>query len=104
MVLAADAGAALIADDTDGGNGGITIFGGAFEDTVARAGTGGASGAGLTTMGGRGGNYADPARAIQDDGGWHPAPAGPAVAHSTWQPQLQQTRDDGKSGQVCSGS
>ncbi len=72
MVLAADAGAALIADDANGGNGGITIFGGAFEDTVARAGTGGASGAGLTTMGGRGSNYADLARAILDNDSRHP--------------------------------
>ena len=43
-----------------------------FEDMVARAGMGGASGAGLTTMGGRGGNYADPARAILDDDSRHP--------------------------------
>ena len=71
-VFAADAGAAFIADDTDGGDGGVTIIGGAFEDTVARAETGGASGALLTTMGGRGGNYADPARAILDDDSRHP--------------------------------
>ncbi len=31
LVLAADAGATLIADDVDDGDGGITIFGGAFE-------------------------------------------------------------------------
>jgi hypothetical protein len=59
-------------DDANGGDDGITIFGGMFEDMVARAGTGGASGAGLTTMGGRGGNYADPARAILDDDSRHP--------------------------------
>ena len=49
MVLAAGAEAALIADDADGGDSSVTIFGGAFEDMVARAGTGGASGAGLMT-------------------------------------------------------
>ncbi len=46
MVLAADAGAALIADDADDGDGGVIIFGGAFKDTVARAGTAGARGGG----------------------------------------------------------
>jgi hypothetical protein len=48
------------------------IFGGMFEDMVTRAGMGGASGAGLTTMGGRGGNYADPVRAILDNVSRHP--------------------------------
>ena len=104
LVLTADSAPALIADNANGGDGRIIVFGGAFEDGVARAMTAGASGAGTMIMGDGGSNYADPARAIQDDGGWHPAPAGPAVAHSTWQPQLQQTRDDGKSGQVCGGS
>ena len=42
-----------------------------LEDTVVRAGTGGATGAGLTTMGGRGGNYADPARAILNNDSHH---------------------------------
>ncbi len=72
VLAAADAGAALIADDADCGDGGVTIFGGAFEDMVTRSRTGGTSGAGLTTMGGRGGNYADPARAILDDDSRHP--------------------------------
>ena len=72
LVLTADAGAALIADNANGGDGGVTIFGGAFEDKVVRAGMGGTSGAGLTTMGGRGGNYADPVRAILDDNSCHP--------------------------------
>jgi len=49
LVLAADDGATLIADDANGGDMGVTIFSGVFEDTVARAGTGGTSGAGLTT-------------------------------------------------------
>jgi len=71
VLAAADAGAALIADDADCGDGGVTIFGGAFEDMVTRSRTGGTSGAGLTTMGGRGGNYADPARAILDDNSGH---------------------------------
>ena len=35
--------AALIADDANGGDGGVAVVGGAFEDAVARAGT--------TTMG-----------------------------------------------------
>jgi hypothetical protein len=30
--------AALIADDADGGNGGVAVFGSAIEDAVARAG------------------------------------------------------------------
>ena len=38
--------AALIADDADGGDGGIAVVGGAIEDVVARA--------GMTTMGGGG--------------------------------------------------
>ena len=29
----------LIADDADGGDGGVAVVGGAFEDAVARAGT-----------------------------------------------------------------
>ena len=72
MVLATGAEATLIADDADGGNGGVTIFGGAFKDMVARAGTGGASGTGLMTMSGRGGNYADLARAILNNSSRHP--------------------------------
>ncbi len=35
LVLAADAAAALISDDVDGGAGGGTIFSGVFEDVVA---------------------------------------------------------------------
>ena len=31
--------AVLIADDADGGDGGVAVVGGAFEDAVARAGT-----------------------------------------------------------------
>ena len=39
LVLAADSATALIGDeDANGGDGGITIFGSAFEDAVARAG------------------------------------------------------------------
>jgi hypothetical protein len=38
LVLTADSAPALIGDDTNGGDGGITIFGSAFEDAVARAG------------------------------------------------------------------
>ncbi len=57
MVLTADAVAALISDDVDGGNSGGTIFGGAFEDVVARAGTAGASEAGTMTICGGGSNY-----------------------------------------------
>ncbi len=57
MVLAADAAAALSLDDSDGGDGGGTVFGGAFEDAVARVGTVGASGVGTMTMCGGGGNY-----------------------------------------------
>jgi len=104
LVLTADSAPTLIADNANGGNGRIIIFGGAFEDAVARATTAGASGVGTTTMGGGGVNYADPAMTIQDDGGRHLAPAGPIVAHSTRQPRLHQTRDDGKSRQVCGDS
>ena len=57
MVLTADVVAALISDDVDGGNGGGIIFGGAFEDVVARAGTAGASEAGTMTICGGGSNY-----------------------------------------------
>ncbi len=39
------------------GDGGDTVFGGAFEDAVARVGTAGASGVGTMTMCGGGGNY-----------------------------------------------
>ncbi len=56
MVLAADAAAVLSLDDSDGGNGGGTVFGGAFEDAVARVGTAGAIGVGTMTMCGSGGN------------------------------------------------
>ena len=90
FVLTDDSAPTLIADNANGGDGGITVFGDAFEDTVARTGTAGASGAGTT-------NYADPARAILDNNGRHLAPAGSAVAHSTRQPQLQQTRGNGES-------
>ena len=38
LVLTADSAPALIGDDTNGGDGGITIFGSAFEDAVTRAG------------------------------------------------------------------
>ena len=38
LVLAADSAPALIGDDANGGDGGITIFGSAFEDAVARVG------------------------------------------------------------------
>ncbi len=74
LVLAAEAEAVLIADDADGGDGGIAVVGGTFEEAFVRAGTAGASGAGMRTMGGGGGggNYADPARAILDDDGCHP--------------------------------
>ena len=57
MVLAADAAAALILDDVDGSNDGSTVFGSAFENAVARAGTAGVSEAGMMTMCGGGGNY-----------------------------------------------
>ena len=57
MVLAADAAAALILDDVDGSNSGGIIFGGAFEDAVARAGTAGTSEVGTMTMCGGGRNY-----------------------------------------------
>ena len=97
FVLTADSAPTLIADNANGGDGGITVFGDAFEDTVARTGTAGASGVGTATMGGGGGNYADPARAILDNNGRHLAPAGSTVAHSTRQPQLQQTRGNGES-------
>ncbi len=72
LVDAADAAAALIADNADGGDGSITVVGGMFGDGVARAGTVGASGAGMTTMGSGGGDYADPGRAILHDDGRHP--------------------------------
>ena len=72
LVLAADAAAALIADNTDGGDGGVAVGGGMFEDSVARVGTVGASGAGMTTMGSGGGDYTDPARAILHDDSRHP--------------------------------
>ena len=58
FVLTDDSAPTLIADNANGGDGGITVFGDAFEDTVARTGTAGASGVGTTTMGGGGGNYA----------------------------------------------
>ena len=57
MVLATDAAAVLILDDVDGSNGGGTVFGGAFENAVTRAGTAGASEVGTMTMCGGGGNY-----------------------------------------------
>ena len=38
LVLVAEAAAALIADDADGGDSGITVVCGTFEDAVARAG------------------------------------------------------------------
>ena len=57
LVLAADAAATLSLDDSDSGDGGGTVFGGAFEDAVARVGTAGASGVGTMTMCGGGGNY-----------------------------------------------
>ena len=75
LVLTADPAPALIGDDDNGGNSGITIFGSAFEDAVVWVGMAGGSGAGTMTMGGSGGSnyaYADPARAILDDGGRHP--------------------------------
>jgi hypothetical protein len=61
----AAAAAALIADDADGGDRGVAVVGGAFEDADAMA---GASGAGTPRMGGDSGDYADPAGAILDDG------------------------------------
>jgi len=57
LVLAADAAAALISDDVNGGDSGGTVFGDAFENAVARAGTAGASEAGTMTMCGGGSNY-----------------------------------------------
>ncbi len=71
LVLAAEAAAVLIADDADGGDGGVAVVGGAFKEAFAWSGMAGASGAGTTTMGG-GGDYADPAGAILDDNGRHP--------------------------------
>ena len=56
---------AHIADDADGGDGGVAVVGGALENAVARA---GANGPGTPRMDGGGGDYADPAGAILDDG------------------------------------
>ena len=56
---------ARVADDAYGGNGGVAVVGGAFENAVARA---GASGPGTPRMDGGGGDYTDPAGAILDDG------------------------------------
>ena len=66
-VLTAEArvAAAHIADDAYGGNGGVAVVGGAFENAVARA---GASGPGTPRMDGGGGDYTDPAGASLDDG------------------------------------
>ena len=61
----AAAAAALIADDADGGDRGVAVVGGAFEDADAMA---GASEAGTPRMGGDSGDYTDPAGAILDDG------------------------------------
>jgi hypothetical protein len=72
LVVAAEAAAVLIADDADGGYGGIAVVGGTFEEAVARAGTAGVSGVGTTMMGRGGGDYADPAGAILDDDSRHP--------------------------------
>ena len=72
LVLAADAAAALIADNADGGDGGVAIGGGVIKDSVARVGTVGASGAGMTTMGCGDGDYTDRARAILHDDDRHP--------------------------------
>ena len=61
LVLAAETVTALVSDNANGGDGGVAVVGGAFEDAVVRAGASGAgaSGVGTMTMGG-GSNYADP--------------------------------------------
>ena len=82
LVLAADAAAALIADNADGGDGGVAIGGGVIEDLVARVGTVGASGAGMTTMGSGGGDYTDRARAILHDDDRHPLGPPWRIRHS----------------------
>ena len=59
LVLTAEAMMALVVDDAIGNNGGIAVVCGIFEDAVVRS-----SGAGTTTMGNGGRNYAFPAGAI----------------------------------------
>jgi hypothetical protein len=97
LVLAAAAAAALIADDADGGDGGVSVVDGVLGDAFARAGTVGASGAGMTTMGSDGGDYADPGREILHDDGRHPLSPPWRIRHGnhSCSRQMAMARADG---------